>query len=275
MLQLSRGDTHLPKAEQLSLVLGAVLLTYALGPFIVFEPLELGVQLPGFYLGLQLRSEMLVAALAGGLAASGTDWLLSDHPAMRRSLRGEHWLLPALTAWVIGLPLAQMPVSPLRWLVFFVAGGVLVAVWLAEYIAVDPYDGRHPLAVAGLSAMAFALYLVLVAALRSVALRLFVLAPLLGLASGVVALRTLRLRLSPRWPFLEAALIAVIIGQLATALHYWPIGPVAYGLALLGPTYALTILLSNLAIGEPLRQAILEPAFLLALIWGIALWIGY
>ena len=62
--------------------------------------------------------------------------------------------------------------------------------------------------------------------------------------------------------------------QIAAALHYWPLTPVAFGMALLGPAYALTNLLGNLAQSEPLRQAIVEPAIVLAFIWGLALLVG-
>jgi hypothetical protein len=98
--------------------------------------------------------------------------------------------------------------------------------------------------------------------------------PALALAGGLVSLRTLRLRLPDRWCFMEAGLVAIITVQIGAALRYWPLNPVAFGLALLGPTYALTILLGNLAESEPLRQAIVEPAVVLAIIWAIALVLG-
>ena len=67
------------------------------------------------------------------------------------------------------------------------------------------------------------------------------------MAGGLVSLRTLRLRLGDRWCYLEAGLVALITVQIAAALHYWPLSPVTFGLALLGPAYALTKFLGNLA----------------------------
>jgi hypothetical protein len=156
---------------------------------------------------------------------------------------------------------------------FAVGGAALILVLLAEYIIVDPEDARRPLASIVLTAVAFTLYLVLVAGLRFAELRLFMITPAVGLAAGLVSLRTLRLRLVDRWALVEAGLAALVAMQLAAALHYWPISPVTYALALLGPVYALTTFFGNLLAGEPPRRALVEPAALLALIWGTALWV--
>jgi hypothetical protein len=146
-------------------------------------------------------------------------------------------------------------------------------VLIAEYVAVDPEDVRHALAAAGLTAVAFALYLVLAATLRYAGLRLFLILPALSVAVGLVSLRTLRLRLSDRWSLVEVVIITLISAQLAAALHYWPLSPVSFGLALLGPAYALTSLLGDLAEGETLRSAAIEPLVVLILVWLSAFWL--
>ncbi|MDI6695410.1 MAG: hypothetical protein QME21_10215 [Anaerolineales bacterium] len=275
-MMLSHNDeahVHLPNRERLSLLAAAILLAYALGQFIHLPAVDVGAQLPGFYLAVQVNVHTIVALIVAGMAASGANWLLRDHPAMRRGRMAEHWLLPALTAWAIGMPLFQMPPTPLWWIGFAAGGAALILVLVAEYIVVDPEDARRPLAAAGLTAAAFALYLVLLTALRFTSLRLFLMMPAVGVPCGLVSLRTLRLRIPQRWSFIEAGLSALITVQLAAALHYWPISPVTYGLALLGPSYALTTLLGNLAEGEPPRSAVIEPVVVLGLIWGVALWI--
>jgi hypothetical protein len=45
-------------------------------------------------------------------------------------------------------------------------------------------------------------------------------------------------------------------------------------LVLLGPAYCLTILIGNIAEGEPFQQAAIEPLIVLASIWGAGLLIG-
>jgi hypothetical protein len=47
---------------------------------------------------------------------------------------------------------------------------------------------------------------------------------------------------------------------------------VRFGLVLLGPLYALTALAVNLADGNPFRRAFVEPAVMLGLLWGLAIW---
>ena len=66
-------------------------------------------------------------------------------------------------------------------------------------------------------------------------------------------------------------MVALVVGQMGAALYYWPLSPVSYGLILLGPAYSLTSLIAGLEEGEPLRQAIVEPAVVLGLLAAAAL----
>ena len=147
-------------------------------------------------------------------------------------------------------------------------------VLVAEYISMDPDDVRHPAASLGLTVVSFALFLTLAIVLRYSGLRLFLTLPALTLAAGLVSLRTLHLRLHRHWAWIESATITLICAQIAASLHYLPISPVAYGLLLLGPTYAITSLIANLAEGNTLRASIIEPAIVLVIVLGTALWIG-
>jgi hypothetical protein len=251
-----------------------ILLAYAASRFVNISPRELGLQLPGFYLGFQVNIRTLVALLVAGIPATGADLMLRDHPGLGSKRTWEHWLLPALTAWTLGIPLNQLPVG-LQWLVSFVIGGaLLMLVLVAEYIAVDPQDERYPLASAGLTAVSYALFLILAIALRSSGLRLFLILPALTIAAGLVSLRTLHLRLSGQWLFLPGLAITLIVAYITAALHYWPFSPITFGLAILAPAYSLTSLVGALYEGEPFRKAIVEPAIVLLTVWGAALWIS-
>ena len=235
---------------------------------------RLGVQLPGFYLSFQLGLQTIVALVVAGLTASGADWLLHDHPALGKRSTLQHWLLPALTAWVIELPLSQLPLGPLWWLGFLLGGLLIVLVLVAEYIVVDPDDARYLPASATLTAVSFTLYLVLAAALRFAGLRLYLLLPALMLGGFLVSLRAFQLRLPGKSRLLQAGVIAFITTQLAAVLHYWPLSPVSFALALLAPAYALTGLIENLEEGESGLQVLIEPGLIILLIWGIALWLN-
>ncbi len=262
---------HLPDTDRLNILVGTILLAFALAHFIRLPVRQLSIQLPGIYLAIDFGVQQLVAFLVALLTATGADWLLREHPHRGTHRLIEHWLLPGLTAWAIGLPLMQLPLSPIWWIGFASGGILLILVLIAEYIVLDPEDVRHPPAAAGLTAISFALFLVMVTGLRFASSRLFLLLPSLGLVSGLVSLRAIHLRLDNRWAFQEAGLVALVTMQVAAALHYWPISPISFGLALLAPAYALTNLLGNLAEGIPMRRSIIEPVVVLMLIWGAAL----
>ncbi len=156
----------------------------------------------------------------------------------------------------------------IAWWAGLLAGVVLlVLVFIAEYIAIDTQDVRHPLAAASLSAVAFAIYLVLATTMRGAGIRLFFILPALVVVTWLVSLRSLNLRLHGLWVVYESAIIALVVGQLAAAIHYWPLAPIRFGLFLLGPAYALTSLFSGLIEEKPTRKLLVEPAIVLGLSW--------
>jgi hypothetical protein len=272
MIEAERSR-NLPDLDRLSVLAATILLAYALARFIDLPSRDLYIQLPGLFIAIPLNVRVLISVLIAGITASGADWLLRDHPACPQGSIIQHWILPALTAWVIGFPLFQLPIGPVWWSVFAVGGALLLLVLVAEYIAIDPSDARYALAAAGLTSVSFTLFLTLAIALRSSGARLFWVLPAVMLAAGLVSLRALHIRLHGQWRPFEVGAIMLIVGQLAAALHYWPLTPISYGLALLGPAYALTSLIGSLVEGEPARQAILEPGLVLLIMWGAALWI--
>lgn len=269
----TKTSSYLPSADKLSVLAAIILLAYALTPFMDLPARDLSFELPGFFLSVELNVRTLVVLLVAGLTASGADWLLGDHPLIAEKPTVQHWLLPSLTSLVIGVPLFQLPLGPLWWAFFAVGGALLMLVLVAEYIVVYPEDIHYAPASAGLSAVSFALFLTLAIVLHSAGTRLFFILPALMLAGGLVSLRTLRLRSPSKWKFLEALVTALVLGQIAAALHYWPLNPVTFGLAVLGPTYALTTLVSGLDEGDTLRQALLEPGMVLLVVVVVVLWI--
>jgi hypothetical protein len=260
-------------ANRVSVLTAAVLLAFALTRVIHTPYYTLELSLAGIALTIKVNLNTAIALLAAGLSATGVVWLLRAHPSLQPGETAEHWLLPLLTTLVIGVALHTLPAGPLWWAGFGIGGGLLVVVFLAEYVAAEPKDTRYPLATAALTAISFAIYLILAVTLHSAGARLYLLAPALFLAGGLAALRTLHLRLDERWEFGWALGIALAVTQLAAALHYWPLTPVRFGLALLGPIYALTALAAGISEGNPFRRAFVEPAVMLGLIWGLAAWL--
>lgn len=269
-------DSHryLPDTNRVSILTAAILLAYALTRVISSPSLLLDFRLAGIDLLFELNLNTLLSLIAAGLAATGMDWMLRGHPLLSNKTRFEHLLLPLLTTLVIGMALYTLPGGLAWWLGFGMGGLILVLVLLAEYVVVDSSDLRYPLAAAALTALSHGLYLIMAVALSATGARLYLLVPPLLLAAWLTALRTLHLHVGGRWEFGWATGIALVVTQLASALHYWPLTPSQFGLALLGPVYALTSLAISLLGEIPLRRAIVEPLVMLALIWGLAFVFG-
>jgi len=267
---VNNQNRYLPDSNRVGVLLATVLLAYALTRLLRTPEFTLEMQLPGFYIKYPLSLNTAMVVMAAGLTATGMDWLLRSHPSLGNTRTIQHWLLPTLATFIIGIPLTILSPGIVWWVGFGVGALLLALIFLAEYIVVDPSAPNYAIATAGLTALSFAVFLILTIALRYGSARLFLLAPALFIASGLVSLRTMHLRASQKWEFNWALGIALIITQIGAGLHYWPVSPVQYGLALLGPLSALSTLTGNLVEGVPPRRAMVEPLFALGLSWGVA-----
>ncbi len=261
---------NLPDTNRLSVITATIFLAYALIPFVNLPSQQISLQLPGFLFQMELNFGTIVSILVAILAAAGTDWLIQGHPTAAGSARLPNWLLPALTAWVIGVPLTSLEVSAQWWVVFALGGLLFVLVLLAEYIVVDSDDDRFAPASVGLIAVSFALYLVLAISVKGASLRLY--AVLFAIAPTVflISLRTLFLRCGGKWFYGWAFGIMLVIGQVAVGLHYLPLSPLRFGLILVGLTYALTSLASGIEDPRAGKIIWIEPVVMLVILWGIA-----
>ena len=265
---------HLPDVNRLSILVSTILLAYALTPFVRLPERELTLRIFGAVFDFQVDFNTSISILVAALAATGTEWLVRGHPYLGEQNTVQHWLLPALTAWVIGVPLNTLAVDLQWWAVFALGGVLLVLVFLAEYIVVDLSDDFYAPASVGLTAVSFALYLFLAISVRAGGQRLYIQFPALVLAVGLVSLRSLYLRLGGRWCVVWAVGIAIVVGQFAIGFHYWPLSPLEFGLLVLGPAYALTSLAGALEEGRPLPTIWIEPVIMLAAMWGLAGLVG-
>jgi len=262
---------HLPDTQRLSVITATIFLAYALIPFVKIPGQQLSLQLPGFLFQVELNFGTIVSVLVALLAAAGTDWLIQSHPSAAGTARLPNWLLPALTAWVIGVPLTTLEIGIQWWAVFALGGVLFILVLVAEYIVVDPEDARHAPAGVGLIAVSFALYLVLTISIRAASLRLYAVLFAITPTVFLVTLRTLYLRCGSRWFYGWAAGITLVMGQVAVGLHYLPLSPLKFGLILVGLTYALISLASGIEDQRGGKMIWLEPVVMLVIFWGIAL----
>lgn len=261
---------NFPPSNQVGVLAATVLISYALAHLVSGPGVLLTIQLPGFFFAYSLNLGTAMTLLAGGLMATGMDWLLRGHPHPPSGTTAEHWMLPTLTAVIIGIVLDILPSGSAWWIGLLIGAALLIIVLVAEYVTVDPGAPFYALAAAGLTALSYALFLLFVIALRLAAARLFLVVPTVFVASGLVTLRSLHLRLFERWEYPWAFAIGLVCAQVAAGLHYWPLAPVQFGLIVLGPLYALTSLASVLVEDMPLRGALREPAIILAGLWAAA-----
>lgn len=269
--QMQEEHQHLPNTDRLSVLAASILLAYALLPFVTIPERDLVMRVLGVVFVFKVNFSTIIALIGAGLAAAGTEWLLRDHPHLGRQRTFQHWLIPALTAWVLDVPLSSLAVSLQWWAVLGFGGLLLVLVLISEYIAVDPADTRHAAATVGLTAVSYALFLILVIALAGADMRLYLLLPGLFIAIFLVTLRSLYLRLGGRWCIAWSLAIAMTVAQAAAALHYWPLSPLRYGLVLLGLAYALASAAGSVEEGRPWQTLWIEPVLMLAALWGLAI----
>jgi hypothetical protein len=265
--------SYLPDTDRLGVLIASVLLAYALTRLVQSPRFTVTLTLPGFYFAFPLTLSTAMTLMAAGLTATGMDWLIRSHPSLGAKTTIEHLMLPTLTTFIIGAPLSILSEGPTWWIGFGIGAALLVAVFLAEYVVLEPSAPYYALARAGLTALSYALFLILTTALRFSGARLFLLIPAVFISAGLIGLRILYLDGSDRWDFPWAAGIGLVCAQVSAGLHYWPLSPLQFGLALTGPLYALTMLSINIAENIPLRRAMLGPGIIVGLAWGAAVFL--
>jgi hypothetical protein len=263
---MQESHSHLPSADRVGILVASILLTFALTQIVQSPRLTLIIELPGFYFAYPLTIGTGMTILAAALSATGMSWLMHEHPALGKKASIEHLLLPTLATFVIGASLALLP-NTAWWMGFFVSAILITSVFLAEYIAIDPSAPMYAFARAGLTAVAYALFLILTNALRFSGARMFLLVPVIFIAAMLISLRVLRLDGTDRWDFPWAIGIGIVCMQISAGLHYWALTPLQFGLALIGPLYGLTALNTSLAENVPLRRAAFGPVLIVALAW--------
>jgi len=273
MLLMTNRDRFMPDLNRIGLLISTVLLALAIGRLLPAQGFSLEVRFPILPFAVTLNTSTLMSILTAGLAASGMDWLLRGHPALKGRVTFQWWFLPTLTTFVISAPLSILESSQLWWIGFLISGVLIFFVFLAEYIVVNPDAPYYTLSVAGLTAISYTLFFILAIALKVSGVRLFILLPPLFIASALASLRILHLWMGSKWHFAWSLGIGLVMIQLAAGFHYWPLTPAQFGLLLIGPLYALINFAINLGENISMRRASLEPSIVAALCWGLAIFI--
>jgi len=260
-------STNFPDINRLSIVAGVIFLLYATVPFVNIPSQQININFISIVFSYRLEFASIISILVAVLAASGSDWLVQSHPNRDSHSLLRHGYIPALTAWVIGVPLSSLSIGPEWWVVLALGGLLLILVFISEYIVVDPHSAVHVPASMGLTAVSFALYLTLAITVRAAGLRLFLLAPALVISLFLLVLRSINLR-APfgRWNYYWATGISIFIGQLVVGLHYLPINSIVFGLILVAIAYSLTLFAENLEEGMVGNKLWVEPFLIFSIL---------
>lgn len=224
----------LPDIDRLSTLAALVLLIFGLARIIELPSLQYELGVFNILIPISINTRNIMLVLAALLSVVGADWLVQSHPQAPSGRRAiERWILPGLTALGIGSLLIRLSQGEAVWLGLLFTTLLLLAVFFAEYLTVDPTDPRRNLASAGLELLAYLLIFGTAFSFRVVDLRLVFLVPTATVASGAVAWRLFRLHFPDRRSLAHAAVAGWGFCQLAIGLHYWPMQPVRGSLFLL------------------------------------------
>lgn len=264
----------LPEFHRLSIVTAMILLTYALLPFIQTPSHEISFFLFGILIAFNANFTLITAFLAAGLAVSGADWLIHDHPNRKEQPIYPHYLLPALTAAVLGVPLSLIKVSVQWWVVFLLGTLLLLAVLVSEYISVDNSDSRHALAQMVLNGVGFGLLLTIAISIRAAGLRLYLFLLALIPVFTLMCLRLFYLRLEGNWNWEWSIVITLILVQSAIGFYYLPLGPARFGLLLVGIAYGMVELATGIQTHQWSINKLIGPSMVVIIFWLMAFLIG-
>jgi hypothetical protein len=264
----------MPNRERLSIVIATVLLAYALTQLVTDPGQTISFSIGGIYLPITLNFSNIVAFAVAGVTASGTDWVLRDHPELKTKSTLPNLLLPSTTSWVLYLTINNLGENPLRWLVFISGGGFLLVVILAEWTVLSSDSLQRPLAEILLTALAYTLYLALLVTITAAQQRLFISLPTFTLAALALSIRVIQLQIKTQTAIALAAASTVTTVQLSAALHYLPIQPLSASLLMLGALYSANNFSVNLEQNQQIKRALIEAGVPFILLVVIAVWLN-
>lgn len=247
----------MPDRDQISVVVGTIVLGFTLVRVIDLPVREVGTQALGSAIGLRLTTAVVMLIVLGALAATGMDSLLRSHPKVQAQPQTGTfvlWILPVFTVLMLELGLGRLiEEQPLVWwLGVGISGAVMALVFAAEYISLDVDHRLYGVTQLALTGLAYATALVLFTAIYAAKERALVSATLSSAVAGALALRLLWMhsRQLPR-ALLYAAIVGIGVGECVWALGYGRATPLAAGLLLLLLFY----------IGTGLSQSAIEKTF--------------
>lgn len=218
-----------------------IVLAYALARFLDIPARAIGGTFFGSALGLELNGRLLMMLLVAALISAGSDTLMRSHPVFAAQAAGStviHWILPGATALVMGAALNRLPDGPVWWLGLGGSAAALLVVLIAEYVVVDPEAPQREAAVLALTALAYALALILFVVMHSLSARAAISSTVSGLVAAGLAWRLFTLHNAPMGrASLYAAVAGLVCAEVIWALNYWRVPSSSAALMAMIPFY--------------------------------------
>lgn len=259
-----------PALRQFSIVTALLALNLSIIFFLPAEPACVSLNL--FGIAFTFSAIQLIPFFIAGISVVGSYWVLITNPDVSRKA----WLvrqvvpnivLPTITILIFALILMQTDKSLAWWGIFAIGLFAYTVVFYSEYqILKESVSGSTIFSVL-LIALAHALFLAFVIALRASVTRFFILIPGIMLASAFVSYRTIFLRSEGKFRSFWIAVVVVLCTQFAIALYYLFITPNQYGLILTAVLFTGNALVTRIGQGDR-KHLYIEP---LALVLFIAL----
>ncbi len=224
-----RRERHFPSRDRLSVLTAIIVLAYTISRFLDL-PAHESEAAPALL--LYFNGTALILILVAALISTGADTLIRSHPNFSARTTFIHWIVPGAAALVLGVGLERLPNGPGWWLGLAFSALMLLAVLIAEYVVVDANDPARDSAALGLSALTYAIAIILFALLHNIGARALISGTVGGLLAAALAWRLFALNSAPlRRASLYAAIVGLICAETVWAISYWRV--TSYGATLL------------------------------------------
>lgn len=238
--------------DRLSLLTSLVLVGLTLSLILDLPTQRLVFVILGSEASITISGSWLIALLLAALTAAGVNAIVRQHPRVHLADTRYIlilWILPATIVVTATLLLAFADVRAYGGYALFLvvlAGILLVAAILGQYVTIDLNDRAYNTARLGVNLIVYFVAWILFAAVYNLKVRSLFSAPAMGIAAGLLALELLRsseAAFGRTW--LYATLIGLVMAEMVWALNYWNLSGLMGGALLLIFFYAFTGILQQ------------------------------
>lgn len=271
------GETQHTERDRLSVILAVTLASATLFRFIELPTLVWGVRhILGSPLQLSFGGNWLLTLLMVGLVATGTFSLIQGHPHRDTQERLLIFSLinPALGTLLASLLLIRATSWPV-WLVTLLVGGVLIGLLIhLNYRAFSSESSGYTSARTMLNIADYLLGFALCSVILQAQERALITGPAIFVLIALLAFDLLSAS-GADWPMvlLFGGIIALLVGEMAWVLGYWPISTWTAATMLTLELYLLSGLSYQYLLGRLTRKVLLEFGIVAMLMFVLVLWI--